>query len=157
MEKDIIKQAKYYLERTELKPVTLTKNGDILEIICSQEPTDEHLVQLRSIIFSADNIVVSSKVGSLISTDGHKISIQLKAYEIFNGLYKKLGELGVKVLSAEFGPKDVAFTYVLAGRFVLNYAELEELQNIINPAIEQHDSIRVIGDGGSYTLRATIS
>lgn len=160
MEKDILEQTNTYFERTSLEPVTLHIDGNVLRITCSAEPSDKHLAELRNIIFGAgvgENITVSSMASNLIVKNGCDISVSLETYEIFCGLYKKLHELGVTVLSAEFDPKNVSFTYALVGRFVLNYDELGTLQNIIDPTIAHHDSIRVIGDGRSYTLRAKIS
>lgn len=148
-----------YLEHKDLGP--LSKSYDetqtVLEIVCTHCPSENSIHHLENLIFFTKEIGVTHAKGRLVSLDENKIYIQIAGYYQFAGLYKKLRELGVNVRAAQINyPSDITFIYHLGDRCVLDYSELEQLQSVIDPTIENHDSIRVIGVNGEYTLRASL-
>lgn len=157
---EVFASVKNYLVNTNLGPATLTIENGILTIGCSGSVSEKEMIELRNVIFTGnyDNINVSQRASSLMQKNDNTIIVNLKIYDIFTNIYEKLVELGVTMLEASFDPNDIYFTYSLSGRSVLNYTELGILQDLIDPSIAEHDSIRVMGNGGnSYTLRANVA
>ena len=76
--------------------------------------------------------------------------------EVLFELYHQLKEFKLDVKKFFFRTSEVEFVFVASGRAPLNYDELEVLQNIIDPQIKHHDSIRVVGYDHVYTLRARL-
>jgi uncharacterized protein YacL len=73
--------------------------------------------------------------------------------DIISELYGQLIKLGVDIKSFTCDEHaNINFIYTLHDRNVLNYEELESLQNIINPNIKSHDSIRIMGYKGEYNF-----
>ncbi len=84
------------------------------------------------------------------------LTIANKYPEVFYKLYHQLKHFNLDVKKFFLTDSEIEFVFVANGRPTLNYNELEVLQNIINPEIKHHDSIRVIGFDHVYTLRARL-
>ena len=148
-----------YLEHEDLGPLSKSYNEDntVLELVCTRCPSEDNIRHLKELIFFTNEIKVTHAKGELVLFNENKIAIQIAGYYQFAGLYKMLKELHASVSSAQIDyPSDITFVYRLNGRCVLNYLELDQLQGVINPMIEDHDSIRVMGMEGEYTLRASL-
>lgn len=70
---------------------------------------------------------------------------------------EKMESFGVKVLGVERDKEGLCFYYSVRGRYHFSYDELEQLQAIVDPSIQNHDSIRIVGFDGTYTARVKIN
>lgn len=121
-------------------------------------PTAEQFNYIRSIIFWSNSIELPYiEEHFCYNSETNILTVTIKYYEIASGLYEMLCKFGVCVRSFDMGKNDLCFCYTLEGHKPFNYDELEQLQNIINPEILYHDSIRVIGCEGVYSLRVNLS
>ena len=148
-----------YVQTQELGPISTSFDDSktVLEVVCSRCPTKEHLRHLEQLIFFTDKLKVTHSGGELVSADENTISIQIAGYYQFASIYQMLTEMHSDVTEAKISyPSEIIFTYFIVGRCVLSYMELEQLQNVINPMIEDHDSIRVMGMQGEYSMRVDL-
>lgn len=74
-------------------------------------------------------------------------------------IYKQFLQFGItpQAIDVDEEKKSLEIFYLLTGRNVFNYDELEALQNIVNPSIEHHDSIRVTKECNECTMRIDLS
>lgn len=155
-----LKKIRYYLENTNLVPINITFEGQVLKIDCSETPNEEQLQHLEDALFFTNKLDTCINCArhdhKFVTLVGSEITVYMHNYKIFVELYKKLDEFGMQITDVEISPNEILFTYSASGRSVLNYAELDELQNIVDPLISAHDSIRVMGMSGKYDMRVRI-
>ena len=99
-----------------------------------------------TVISNIDELIYLNQQGDLI--------INYANFDTFSGILSKFKELGRKVINCRISDSCISFSYARYVERALDYQELEQIQNIINPAIPEHDSIRVIGMFETYTLFA---
>ena len=147
-----------YLQTTNLAPYVTEKiSKNLIRITLANDPTDEQVARIRELLLFRDEIHVFPPLSEMVIVEGRTIDINIPCYEIFCNLYLQLKAFGVKVTDAKFDMKsNMEFIYLLKGRNFLMYDELAVLQDIINPAILHHDSIRVMVDHGECTMRINL-
>ena len=119
---------------------------------------------LANTLFHSDNIKVNFReLIRVYSTDAVSttISADLKWYPLFQEIYDTFAELELDVKEVEIDENRLSFTYSGA-KPLLNSDTLDYIQDIVNPRqrdknpefqdITNHDSLRVIGMKGIYTL-----
>ena len=144
-----------YLKTTNLAPYVINVlSDDRTTITLASDPTDEQVTRIREMLLFRDEIHVFPPLSDMVIVDGRTIDINVPHYEAYCKLYQQLKDFGVKVTDAKFESKNnLMFTYLLKGRSFLLYDELGVLQNIIDPTIKHHDSIRVMVSSGECTMR----
>lgn len=135
----------------------IKQTSDDTYIICSFEHplSPENLDQLKSELFYAGQIEVEG-IDKLIFVSGNNLHIQHKHYDIYSGIYEALVSMKAKMLKGRIDTSAVVFHYDRNARAHINYIELDELQQIVDPTIPMHDSIRVMGDYEEYTMTVRI-
>lgn len=119
--------------------------------------TLEIIKQIKELVFFTNEIIITN-IDSLFEGEDNCIKIYFTSgYEKFVKMYSALKEFKACVCMCEITSSCITFHYTLSHKHDLNYAELEILQNIINPEIKNHDSIRVSYLNGVSTLCADLS
>lgn len=155
----IVERLKYYFRNSDLEQSSISLEGDTILVkfkypIC---PTTKQLKTIKNIVFWTDTLDVPY-IDDLVffCLETNTLSINIKNYDIISGLYKRMKEFGVSVKSFDVSENDICFCYTLSGRNPFNCDELDEFQNIINPDIKNHDSIRIVGFDGVYSFRVNL-
>ena len=86
------------------------------------------------------------------SCEGDTIVIAMPHFRAFYNIYELIKSFGVKIEGAKIGDGEIAYEYKLKGRSVLNYDELGQIQDEVDPTVSNHNSCRQMGCGGEYTL-----
>ena len=135
----------------------IKQTSDDTYVICSFEHplSPENLDQLKRELFYTDKIEIEG-IDSLIFVTGNDLHIQHKHYYIYSGIYEALVSMKAKVFKGRIDKSAVVFHYDRNARAHINYVELDELQQIVDPTIPMHDSIRVMGDYEEYTMTIRI-
>ena len=157
----VMERINHYLKNSPLCQSTMSFANDILEIhfqsINSEDirlPSDEQIMQIKNIVFWDSKIQLPYAKNLVEYNTNTKImTINMKCYNITSEIFHKMTEFGVNVTGFDISADDFCFFYSVCGRYHFDYEELEALQNIINPNIQNHDSIRIVGFDGIYTLR----
>lgn len=134
--------------------------NDTLTIQLGRAATNQDVDYIKATLFMGIKI---TNIDSLISVSENVIKVFSKNYDQFRGIADVLnGFKGIVIIGATIEPFAIIFEYVTEHRCTLDYNELEQVQAVIDPTIEMHDSVRVTGFNDSeknvksYTLRATV-
>lgn len=126
-----------YIEGLGLDTSCVASNGDwvFIQFPTNFKCTPEHVVDIKNIFFW--NLEVPFSAGlTHFSIATNCLHVYLKNYDVVTSVYKKLKEFDANVLKfdAGSGATDFIFSYTFTKRVALNYDELEEIRNIVNPA-----------------------
>lgn len=159
-----VERISHYLKNSPLCNSTVSFENDILTIhfkVDSKDsnlPTNEQLAQIKNIVFWSSQIELPYESNLIEYNANTKImTINMKCYDITSEFFFKMIDFGVNVIGFDISNNDFCFFYSISGRYHFTYDELEILQAIINPTISRHDSIRIVGFDGTYTLRANFN
>lgn len=158
-----IEQISYYLTHSSLSGSSLSLENDILTIHFKNDmlqgtwPTKEQLQYIKDVIFwnTAIELPYENNIIQL-NRSNHALTVNFKNYEITTKFFLKMKDFGVVVTGFDMCYDEFSFYYKVAGRYHFSYSELEELQELINPNIKQHDSIRIAGFDGIYSVRVSL-
>ena len=154
---------KNYLDNTDLVPVSYEDLGsDGYRITFNNEVTQEQFERIKEFLHIKLEVMISieQKNGgyecipseNYIFLNGNVISIRIPHFRIFYNVYELIKSFGVKIHGVSISKQSISYFYKLKGRTVLNYDELELVQNEVNPYIKEHDSCRQMGFDSTYTL-----
>lgn len=157
----VMERINHYLKNSPLSKSTVSFGNNILEIqfqsINSEDsklPSNEQIMQIKNIVFWDSKIELPYEKNLVeYNADTKIMTINMKCYNITSEFFHKMTEFGVNVTGFDISTDDFCFFYSICGRYHFDYNELETLQAIIDPTIQRHDSIRIVGFDGTYTLR----
>lgn len=153
-----------YLNNTELLPIKYEEPTPYeFRIQFSDEVSQEQFARIKEFLHIKPAVRMMTKVSAekgreFVSSEdrvaciGDTICIYMPHFRVFYNVYELLKSFGVKIDGATFSSTDLSFAYRLRGRSVLNYDELGQIQNEIDPKIEHHDSCRQMGCNNEYSL-----
>lgn len=113
-----------------------------LRVSFTVTPEFEVIEHIRQMVFYDLAIPNIEKV-FYFNIEKNELTIDLKYYEMFILLWKKLKENN-NVEMVCFKKDSLEYSCIHYHTRNISYNELEELQNIVNPEIKYHDSIRVV-------------
>lgn len=155
-----VERINHYLKNSPLCNSTVSFENDTLKISfkanskASNLPTNEQLMQIKNIVFWSSQIELPYESNLIKYNANTKVmTINMKYYDITSEFFFKMIDFGVNIIGFDISNDDFCFFYSISGRYHFTYDELEILQAIINPSIKKHDSIRIVGFDGTYTLR----
>lgn len=135
---------------------SVTLEQDIVTLKFDKEPEPQLVKKIEEIVFFTNEVVLSN-ISSNFAASGKAIMINLKNYPIFCRMYETLKSFKCNIFMVEILKDEVVFAYTLKHKHDLCSDELDVLQNIINPKIKEHDSIRVSYSHGVSTMRAYLT
>lgn len=137
-------------EKSDLK-FELVLTDDILTIKFDKEPTQRAMELIRELVFFTNEVVVTN-IESLVKQSGNNIIVSFKNYPVFCRVLAKLEDLKCKVHIVELKSMELIFDYILSEKHDLNDTELQKIQEIVNPDVADHDSIRVCYNNGVSSM-----
>ena len=117
-----------------------------LHVKFKETPDFEVIATIRSMVFY-DLAIPSIENVFFFNLEKNELTINLKHYEMFILLWKKLKENN-HVVMVYFKKNSLEYSCIHYHTRNISYNELEELQDIVNPEIKYHDSIRVVYRAG---------
>ena len=159
-----VERIMYYLKNSSLRSSTITQKNNILIINFQAEnseaviPSRDQLEHIREIVFWDNNIELPHEDNLFKYFDKKNyLRINLGNYDIAYNFFMAIRQFGVHVCSFDISKEEMFFAYKLSGRYHFNSEELDILQNLINPNINNHDSIRIVGFDGIYSIRIKLN
>ena len=153
-----------YLKNTSLMPIKYEEpSSDEFRIQFSDEVSATQFARIKEFLHIKPAVKMLTKMTAengreYVSSEdrvaciGDTICIHLPHFRVFYNIYELLKGFGVMIDGAKFSQGELSFEYRLQGRSVLNYDELGQIQNEINPEIPHHDSCRQMGCNNVYSL-----
>lgn len=152
--KTAIEKVRLCTEKQDVK-CSITLEGTAILIVFDKTPSPEIVTQIKELVFFTNELVLSS-IDSVFVHNAHTIIIDVTRYPVFVQMYNTLKDLKAKVFMIEVTNSFLEFQYTLDDKHDLNAKNLDTLQDIINPTIGNHDSIRVSYSNGVSTLCADL-
>lgn len=158
-----VDRLEYYLKNSSLRDSTITITNNTLVISFPSKdsgpniPSDDQIRNIRGIVFWDSNIelLYVDNIFQYVHSQNY-LRIDIRNYELMTSFFKTIKQFGITIYSFDMKDNEFCFNYKLSGRYHFTYDELNVLQNIINPNIKNHDSIRITGFDGIYTIRVTL-
>ena len=134
----------------------LELESNVVTLKFEKEPEPELVKKIEVLVFFTNEMIVSN-INEIFSNSGKVIMIRLDNYSKFCQMYETLKSFKCYIFMAEINDSNLVFHYTLKHKHDLNYGELNILQNIVNPCVAHHDSIRVSYCNGVATLNANLA
>lgn len=131
-----IDRLKDYLLSTSLTSANVSVKNDMLfvEFADGTCPTEENVREARKIFYWTDELTVPHIDGFVHYYDtNNTLLINLVHYEEICKICEKLKSFGAVVKGFDLNFHEYTFTYDVPGRSSLNYSELMEIEQIIDP------------------------
>lgn len=152
----------HYLQQSSLSRSTVSLKDTILTIHFqgdgNEVPSQEQLRYIQNIMFWDSSIDLPC-ASNLIRYDepSNTMTINIRSYDTVSSFLEKMKEFGVRITAFDFEHDSFCFYYVIGANYHFTYDELEQLQAVVNPEIKNHDSLRVLGYDGSYSIRVAMN
>ncbi len=153
----------HYLQHSSLSRSTVSLKDDNITINFQSDgnddaPSKEQLLNIKNIVFWEPTIELPY-AGNLINYDaeGKTMTINITGYDVISSFFEKMKGFGVRVTAFDFDHDSFCFYYVTGAQYHFTYDELDQLQAVVNPEIKHHDSLRVLGYDGSYSIRVAMN
>lgn len=151
-----IRRLKEYLLTTTARNASIELRGDLLYVAFEDEysPSTEIIEKARQIFYWSDTLTVPHIDGFVhYYPETNAMLINLVHYEEINKICDKLKSFGAELKGFDLNFHEYTFTYDVPGRSNLSYAELLEIEQIINPKeTEELEHLSVFRMDKFYTL-----
>ncbi len=151
-----IERLKDFLLSTHSHRANIELKGDMLfvEFQDGIQPTDQVIEKARQIFYWTDAIVVPHIEGFVHHYSSNNTTmINLVHYEEICKIKEKLSSFGAVLKAFDLNFHEYTFTYDVPGRSNLNFSELMEIEQIVEPKeTESPDHLSVFRMGEFYTL-----
>lgn len=131
--------------------ISFADGNSTLILEFKEKPQPEIAKAVEDLVFFSNEFQMKN-LSSIFTINDTKIIIRLQNYPLFCRLYETLKSFKANVFMVEVTKKKIVFAYTLKHKHDLGADELDQLQNLINPEITEHDSIRVCYNNGVSTL-----
>lgn len=151
-----IERLKDFLLSTPSHRANIELKGDMLfvEFKDGIQPTDEVIQEARKIFYWTDTVAIPHIDGFVHHYSSNNTTmINLVHYEEICKICEKLKSFGAVLKGFDLNFHEYTFTYDIPGRSNLNYSELMEIEQIVEPKeTESPEHLSVFRMGKFYTL-----
>lgn len=154
MTQEAITKLQDYVKRSNVSiaDITVSQNNTV-KFLLKTSPTEEQLRQMQRELYFVDSTVPIKLSSSAFRYHERVLSISEYTHTVFRGVLSELHQIpSLHIEQVEVSEGELTFYYRMDTRPFLNAQELEKIQQRVDPSIPDHDSIRVFGFKGQYTL-----
>lgn len=134
--------------------ITSSNEGPYIIVELPKDLSESEMSYLANELFFTEAINIQNLKDYIFTNEKRQLFVCYENFGVFRDIYFKLQELNRKLIKASIGSTCVTFVYDRNYGVPLNYIQLDSIQNLVEPTIKDHDSIRVIGMFDEYTLFA---
>lgn len=150
---EAISKLQAYAARNNLTIVDINVDFKKVKILFKERPTAEQIADMKRELYFIDSTVDIKLKPSAFSMHEMVLTVSWRTHNIFVGVHRELVQIpGLRIEQVEVREGEIVFYYHMTTRAFLNASELDSIQTLVDPTIADHDSIRVFGFKGQYTL-----
>ena len=154
MTQEAISKLQDYVKRSNVSIAEISiSQGNKVKFLLNNRPTMDQLKQMERELYFVDSTVHIKLNPSAFDYKDCVLTVSEYTHSVFRGVLSELYQVpGMHIEQVEISEGELTFYYRMATRPFLNAEELERIQQKVDPSIPDHDSIRVFGFKGQYTL-----
>lgn len=150
---EAIHKLQSYAEKNKLEIAIFGIDTEKAKVLFTNPPTQSQIDELKRELFFVDSTVDIKLDTSVFQVNANELILSLRTHATFRNVLRELIKIpSMRIEQVEIRAGEIVFYYHMGTRAFLNASELDSIQCAIDPNIENHDSVRVFGFKGQYTL-----
>ncbi len=151
---ETITKMQAFTERNNLPLAGITVSmGDRIKFLFENPLTAAQLTRIKNELFFVDSTVDIELEPSAFNMHECVLTVAGRTHNVFCGVLSELRQIpGMYIEKVSVKDGEIHFYFRMQSRPSPNIQELEKIQLQVDPTIPNHDSLRVFGYKGEYTL-----